>query len=611
MKETTMETIEADVHVAGGGISGVAAALAAARNGARVVLCQDRSVLGGNASSEIRMHIVGAAHSKRGKPLETEAREGGIIEEILLECAVRNPQRSASMLDLILYEKCRAEPNLRLMLNTAVTGATMDGSRIVSVQAARESTEHRFDIIASVFMDCTGDGRLGKEAGARFTTGREASSEYGESHAGEEADSYRLGSSLLFTARDMGKEMRFIPPVWAKRYTEEDLQYRGHSSWEYGYWWVEFGGMLDTIADNESIRDELLAIMMGVWDHIKNSGHHPESANWALDWFGFLPGKRESRRFIGQHLLTQSDLENAVHFEDVVAFGGWPMDTHPPQGIEARDLSPANQPHTHYVYGIPLRAMISANIDNLMFVGRNISATHIAFSSTRVMATCGVMGQGAGTFAALAAREGLPLEEARLSKALVRKTQQQLIRQDAYLPGIEPELRNLASLATVRASSEQPEGRASNVIDGHTRAMHGDRGVREDLAVPGTHRWMSLPLPLDHLPWIELEWAESVSLRELAIVLDTGMHRRLTLTHETHLHKQLEWGPQPETLKSFRVIAYLADAPEEEREIARIEDNYQRQVVIPVEAERVVRLRIEVLSTNGLDHARIFEIRLF
>ncbi|MGG1517879.1 FAD-dependent oxidoreductase [Paenibacillus oryzisoli] len=603
------QQIQADVLVAGGGISGVAAAIAAARNGAKVVLCQDRPVLGGNASSEIRMHIVGAAHSKRGQALATEAREGGLIEEILLECAIRNAQRSAPMFDLILYEKCRAESNLTLMLNTAVTGVQMDGSRIVSVLAERQSTEHTFEIAAQIFIDCTGDGRLGKEAGAQFTTGRESSSQYGESHAGAEADPYRLGSSLLFTSRDMGKPMKFIPPVWAKRFTEEDLKYRSHSSWEYGYWWVEFGGLLDTIADNEHIRDELLAIMMGVWDHIKNSGHHPESANWALDWFGFVPGKRESRRFIGKHLLTQKDLEDAVHFEDVIAYGGWPMDTHPPQGIEAKDTDPCSQPVTNYVYGIPLRALISANVDNLMFAGRNISATHIAFSSTRVMATCGVMGQGAGTFAAMAVQEGVPLEQAWHNQALIGRTQQMLIRQDAFLPGIQGGV-NIASQARVSASSEQPEGPAANVIDGHTRAMHGEKGVRPDRVVPGTHRWMSQSG--DPEPWIELAWEMPVALNEITVVFDTGMHRRLTLTHEDEVLKKFVWGPQPETVKAFRVIAYSADSTDDSgdgQEVMHVQDNYQRQVTQAVALEQVRRLRLEVLETNGLDHARIFEIR--
>lgn len=595
-----------DIFVAGGGMSGVAAALAAARNGAKVILCQDRPVLGGNASSEIRMHIVGAAHSKRGKALETEAREGGIIEEILLENAVRNPQRSASMFDLILYEKCKAEPRLTLMLNTSVTGVRMDGSRIISAIAARESTEHSFEIFAGIFIDCTGDGRLGKEAGALFVTGREAFEQYGESMAGEEADAFRLGSSLLFTARNMGRPMKFIPPVWAKRYSEEDLQYRSHSSWEYGYWWVEFGGLLDTISDNEMIRDELLAIMMGVWDHIKNSGHHPESENWALDWFGFVPGKRESRRFTGKHLLTQRDLEEAVHFEDVIAYGGWPMDTHPPQGIEAKDREPCHQPVTNYVYGIPLRSLISVNVDNLMFAGRNISATHIAFSSTRVMATCAVMGQGAGTFAAMAVKEASSLEELCGNGKFIQNMQQQLIKQDAFLPGIQAD-GNLAGLAAVRASSEQPEGQASHIIDGYTRSIHGVNGVRPDLALPGTHRWMSLPD--DKEPWIELEWEKPVSIREIAVVLDTGMHRRLTLTHEEQLHQQNVWGPQPETLQEFRLVAFLADSPEDRHHVAHIQDNYQRQITCQVQLERVRKLRLEVISTNGLDHARIFEIR--
>ncbi|MHA6480994.1 FAD-dependent oxidoreductase [Paenibacillus sp. strain BS8-2] len=601
-----MERLHVDILVAGGGISGVAAAVAAARNGAKVILCQDRSVLGGNASSEIRMHIVGAAHSKRGSELATEAREGGIIEEILLENAIRNPQRSASMFDLILYEICKTESNLSLMLNTTVTGAQMDANRIVSVRAVRESTEHIFDIFAGIFIDCTGDGRLGKEAGAWFTTGREGKRQYGESHATEEGDAYRLGSSLLFTARDMGKPMAYIPPPWAKRYTEEDLKFRNHDSWEYGYWWVEFGGMMDTIADNERIRDELLAIMLGVWDHIKNSGHHPASSNWALDWFGFLPGKRESRRFVGRHLLTQSDLEEAVDFEDVLAYGGWPMDMHPPQGIEAREMEPCSQPVTNYVYGIPARALASANVDNLMFAGRNISATHIAFSSTRVMATCGVMGQGAGTFAALAICKGLSVSEALANPDFLRATQQTLIKQDAFLPGVKA-ASNAASGATVRASTEQPGGEATQVLDGYTRSMHGPRGVKPGLTEPGAHRWMSRPE--DRSPWIELEWETPVSLHEVMVVLDTGMHRRLTLTYENHLYRQQVWGAQPETLKAFRVIAYCNDNPDLGIEVAHVKDNYKRQLTFPVDLAGVCRLRIDNIETNGLDHARVFEIR--
>jgi hypothetical protein len=594
--------LKTQMLIAGGGVAGVAAALAAARNGAKVVLCQDRPVLGGNASSEIRMHVSGS--SPRGSELRTEGRETGILEEIMLECAVRNPQRSPAMLDLILYDKCRAEPNLTLMLNTTVTGVRMSGNRIVAAYASRESTEERFGIEADWFADCTGDGRLGYEAGALFTTGREAAREYGETAAQTERDDYRLGSSLLFMARDMGRPMPFVAPSWARTFSEEDLKFRSHSSWEYGYWWIEFGGMLDTIKDNETIRDELLGIMLGVWDHIKNSGHHPGSANWALDWFGFLPGKRESRRFVGKHVLTQTDLEEAVDFQDVIAYGGWSMDTHPPSGIEAVDAKPCNQPYTPYMYGIPLRSLVSANIANLMFAGRNMSATHIAFSSTRVMATCSVMGEGLGTFAATAIELGKTLEEAWRDERVVREAQQRLLRQGAYLPGRLLTDRNLADEAKISASSEQELGAVAQVVDRHSRAVSGPRGVRSELTAPGTHRWMSEPA--DKEPWLELCWEQPVNLRRITLVLDTGLHRYLSLTQQDAFHARMVWGPQPETLKEFRL---LAETNGQFREVVHIRDNYRRQLEIGTQLDEVSRIRLAVIATNGLDHARLVEIR--
>lgn len=589
------------ILVAGGGMAGVIAAIAAARNNAKVILCQNRSVLGGNASSEVRMHILGAC--VRGKILETEARETGILEEIMLECAVRNPQFSASMLDLILYEKCRAEPNLTLMLNTTIVGVTVEDNHIRTAYATRESTEDAFAIQADIFIDCTGDGRLGYEAGALFTTGREAQDEFNEDSATQHRDPYRLGSSLLFTARDMGKPMPYIPPTWVKKLSEEDLQFRLHNAWEYGYWWIEFGGIYDTIKDNEMIRDELLAVLLGVWDHIKNSGHHPESENWALDWFGFLPGKRESRRFIGQHTLTQNDIEQATDFEDAVAYGGWSMDTHPPQGIEAANQKPCNQPYTPYIYGIPLRCMISKNIPNLFFAGRNISATHIAFSSTRVMATCSVIGQGIGTFAAVTLASGKGLEHAWQERALIHETQQRLLAQGAFIPGKKADRQDHVQCARVTASSEQEEGKAINVIDGFTRSVHGEKGVRPELTEPGTHRWMSQPG--DEHPWLELAWSEPVPVQQVSLTLDTGLHRHLTLTHQASLQKRMVWEAQPETLKEFIVYAEQEGVL---REIAHVHNNYQRHLTFQLQQAMVPRLRVEVISTNGLDHARIVDI---
>ena len=274
---------------------------------------------------------------------------------------------------------------------------------------------------------------------------------------------------------------------------------------EYGYWWAEWGGELDTIKDNETIRDELLAVILGVWDHIKNGGDHG-AENWALDWFSFLPGKRENRRFIGQYVLRQFDLTSSRKFDDAIAYGGWSIDTHPPEGIDAPHLEPCHQPLTDHIFDIPLRSCVAKNPGNLMFAGRNISASHIAFASTRVMATCAVIGQGVGTAAAYAVtHDRLPSDLTGDADA-VRAIQQRLLRDDVYLIGhTNDDPADLARSAKISVSSEQEEGGAANVISGQTRAVHGEWGAPPDRAIPGTHRWMSDPnagLPA----WLELTW---------------------------------------------------------------------------------------------------------
>ena len=407
-------TQEYDVIVVGGGMAGVCAAIASARHGAKTALIQDRPVLGGNASSEIRMHICGADCSG-GRP---NTRETGILEELRLENQARNPQRSATMWDLIVWEAVTQQPNLDLFLNCQVTqvrstagralasGKPGKPGRIESLRAIQTSTESTLSFEGGIVIDCTGDGRVGYLAGAEYRVGREAQSEFGEPWAPKRADKLRLGSSLLFTARDLGEPVPFVRPAWAHRFrTCEDLPHRGHGgSWEYGYWWIEFGGTLDTIKDNERIRDELLKYLFGVWDHIKNQRDHG-AENWALDWFGFLPGKRESRRLLGDHVLTQGDVEAYTRFDDTVAYGGWPIDIHAYGGI-CDPAPPARFGGLTDIYTLPYRMLYSRNIENLMMAGRDASATHLAHGSTRVMGTCAVMGQAAGTAAAMCAAKG-------------------------------------------------------------------------------------------------------------------------------------------------------------------------------------------------------------
>ena len=633
-------TLECDVLVAGGGIAGVVCSLAAARLGARVVLSQDRPVLGGNASSEIRMHIVGATGLTGGRALETELREGGIIEELRLELAVNNPQRSPSMMDLLLYDKCRREPNLTLRLNTAVVGATVKDGVIQNVQAVNEATETRFNISARVFVDCTGDGRLGVEAGAPYTQGRESSAEYGEKLAPAKGDRQTLDSTLLFQARQHDRPMPFGAPPWARQFRPEDFKLRpfGRPGFdlglEYGYWWVEWGGYLDTIQDSERIRDELLAIVLGVWHHIKHESG-VDASRWALEWVGFLPGKRESRRFVGQHVLCEGDLTSARAFPDAIAYGGWPMDLHPPEGIDAPESSPCAQHPLPFLYDIPLRACVSTGPANLMFAGRNLSASHVAFSSTRVMATCAVIGQGVGTAAALAVRENVPPAELAARPELLRRIQQQLLRDDCYLVGrCNEDPADLVRKANaITASSALPEAGPELVRSGQSRSVQGmilSGGTQaaeqpsEDpaplpqgapirapanRAFPGRHRWMSEPAH-GFPAWLEIRWDQLVPIGEIILILDTGLHRILTLSQAEGYTRKMLWGqPQPETVRDY--ILGL-ETPAGWEELTRVQGNYQRRRAHRLEAPaNATALRVTVTATNGLDHARLCEVRAY
>ncbi len=594
---STARYLKSDVVVAGGGMAGVCAAIAAARHGARVVLIQDRPMLGGNASSEIRMTVSGADVSG-GRP---NARETGILEELRLENAVRNPQRCAQMWDLLLWEWVTREPNITLLLNTSLDGAIMAESpirdapaRIAAVTATRTSTEDRFTIRARIFVDCTGDGRLGAEAGADYVVGREGKAEYGERSAPNVGDRLTLGSSILFQARDYGRPMPFRAPDWIQPISEEDLRHRPHQPFSYGFWWVEWGGELDTIKDNEQIRDALYRIALGVWDHIKNGGNHG-AENWALEWIGLLPGKRESRRFLGDHVLTQQDLEQAVLFPDRVAYGGWPIDTHPPRGIFARDEAPCEQPRLETVYSIPLRSLYSRNIVNLMMAGRNISATHLAFASARVMATCAVEGQAVGTAAAMAVQRDVTPRD--LAAHHIAALQQMLLKDDAYIPHLaNADPTDLSRRAAVRASSEAAGFSASNIIDGVTRNT-----------ADANHLWLSAPdAPLPQ--WVELTLPEPCTLQEVRLTFDTGLTRPLAFTYYEHLQARMIEGPQPETVRDYRIEVANGDAWET---LVEVRGNYQRQRVHAFAPRVVRRVRITVDATNGARQAGIFEVRLY
>ena len=491
----TLVDLECDLLVAGGGPAGVCAALAAARNGAKVVLCQDRSRLGGNSSSARSRCTSSAPTSHTGRP---GWREGGLIEEFRLDDAANNPQRCWELWDLLLYDKLVSEPNVTLLLDTTVYAADVTDGRIARVMARCDKTEHLYRIRAENYADCTGDARLALEAGATIRWGHESRDEFNEPLAWDRPTRETLGSSLLFTARDHGRPMPYTAPSWARKVGPEQLRFRPISSWEYGYWWIEWGGATDTIRDNERIRFELLSIVTGVWDYIKNSGDFPDAANWAMDWVGMVPGKRESRRVEGDHILTQHDLMGLTgEPRDAVAIGGWGLDEHPPGGFDAADQRPFVSIKLPEVYNIPLRSLYSKDLANLFIAGRNASCSHVAFTSTRVMATCAVMGQAAGTAAALCTRHGITPRQLAGDDRRVFELQQTLLRDDQTIKGVRNEdPADLARLASVTASGVYQTSKPENVINGFVRDMEGEMN----------NRWIA-PMSADGA-WIELAWDE-------------------------------------------------------------------------------------------------------
>ncbi len=469
--------------VVGGGIAGMLCAIAAARHGVKVVLMHDRPVLGGNASSEIRMWICGAGSRVRN------LQETGIIEEIMLENMYRNPGRNYAIWDAILYEKVKFEPNITLLLNCTCLAADTADDHIGSVTGFQLTTYTYHIVKAALFADCSGDSIVAQLSGADFMRGKEAYAAFHEEFAPETASSDVMGMSLLLQARETDHVCTYIPPEWAYTYkTDADMNFKPHEVLKKphtNFYWIELGGTQDTIRDTEEIRDELLKIAFGVWDHMKNQGDHG-AANWELEWVGFLPGKRESLRCIGDYVLTQNDVETARCFSDTVAYGGWQIDDHLSGGfyLSGKDGGHLRKRRLVEPYCIPYRCLYSRNIDNLMFAGRNISATHLAFASTRVMATCGIMGQAIGTAAALAC--AYHLTPRAVGEQCMEELQRMLMDDDCFLPHKKRAMPTL----TQRADLSCEWGDCTNLQSGLDRRIWGnDNGYYARLYKPITYRF--------------------------------------------------------------------------------------------------------------------------
>lgn len=459
-----------DLVVVGGGLSGLCCAITAARSGIKVVLVQDRPVLGGNSSSEVRLWILGAT-SHMGNN-NRWAREGGVIDEILIENTYRNPEGNAIIFDTLLLDKVVSEPNITLLLNTAVYHVEKTDDRTIkSVRAFCSQSQNEYELIAPLFCDASGDGIVGFLAGAAFRMGAESKEEFGEKFAPSKEYGELLGHSLYFYSKDTGKPVKFVPPSFALNDISKIPRYRSFNTKEYGcrLWWLEYGGRLDTVHQTEEIKWELWKVVYGVWNYIKNSGEFPDAETLTLEWVGMIPGKRESRRFEGDYMLKQQDIVEQKTFEDAVAFGGWSIDLHPADGVFSEKPG-CNQWHSKGIYQIPYRCLYARNINNLFLAGRIMSATHVAFGSTRVMGTSAYTGQAVGEAAVMCSKKNLT-PKALLSGGFIKELQSKLMAIGHYIPGVDLKDENdLVQHASITASStlllnELPENGELHVLD--------------------------------------------------------------------------------------------------------------------------------------------------
>lgn len=587
------KTITADVVVVGAGMAGICAAVSSARMGNKTVLIQDRPVLGGNASSEIRVTVNGVQSLKNKHIVE---RETGVLEEMLIENWHFNEQESYPVWDHVLYDFVKREKNLELFLNTQAYDVVKDGDKIKSVFARQTTTEMAYTFNADVFIDSSGDGLMAAMAGAEYRIGREGKEEFGESFAPDVPDNWVMGDCIMMVTKDMGRPIKFNPPAYAIPFDAETAfkdKHRKIKQVKEGFWWVEIGSNNDIIGEREEIKHKLLARFYGVWDHIKNSGNFPEAENIALDWIGSVPGRRESRRFMGDYILTQPDMEEYRHFNDTVAYGGWSLDEHCPGGIENL-TEPASYFHSRFtqVYEIPFRCLYSKNVSNLMMAGRNVSVSHMGLSSSRIIATCALMGQAVGTASALCIKHKVTPRQ--LGKKYINELQEQLLRDDSYLPNRPANDKNdKAKQASVIFGSSTISGDVKNLID----------GVGRD-EVDKIHHWQADGLNAE----LQLEWKKNIDLSSVEFKFDTNLQRKMMMHKNPAKNKGQVIGVPPELVKSFTVKARQNGNWET---IAEVTGNRTRLVKVNFNTIKTTAIRVTFKDTYGDPNIKLFEVRCY
>lgn len=441
-----------DVIVAGGGPGGVPAAIAAARMGATVLLLQNRPILGGNSSTEAGITLDGAGVG------HVNAREGGIAEEIR-RIRDRDPESRGDW-TRAMETLTVAEENLTVLYDNHVCDAEMASPVLIkSVTSLDIRTLEKTKYSAKFFIDCTGDAWLGYYAGAKYRFGREAQHEHEESMAPEIADTLTMSGCLKSTEIPFlcksDEPIEYHAPAWVPALPTDDREFGRVINGDGSKlsWWLEIPNEYDDMWDGEESRDALLLVMLGYYDHIKNHWSKKELAqNLKFNFGSVFNARRESRRLIGDYVLTQDDCLSGKHFDDAISYSGWHMDIHHPGGIYSGAEGPMHIARHVPLPTIPYRCLYSKNIDNLFMAGRNISVSHIALGTTRVQNTIATMGQAAGTAAAMCLKLNKTPRD--IYQHHMHALQQLLIKHDQYIPGFQNEDPNDPCLkASVTASS--------------------------------------------------------------------------------------------------------------------------------------------------------------
>lgn len=384
-----------DLVVVGGGIAGISAAVSAARLGCKVALINDRPVLGGNNSSEIRVHLGGRIEAGPYKELGNLQKEFGPTRG-------GNAQPGDYYEDDKKSELVANEKNITLFSNYRAIGVQMDGQKIRSVIAKHIETGQEQSFEAPLFSDCTGDGTIGYLAGADYRMGREARDEFGESTAPEKADKMTMGASVQWYSVDDKKPSPFSTFSYGVEFNDKNSE-----KVMMGEWTWETGMNYDQIRDFERIRDYGLLVVYSNWSYLKNGmKENSQYRNRKLGWVAYVSGKRESRRLMGDYILKEDDIRKHVVHEDGTAASTWTIDLHYPDPANTANFPDQEfksiAKHIEiYPYPIPYRCLYSRNVDNLFMAGRNISVTHVALGTVRVMRTTGMMGEVVGMAASL------------------------------------------------------------------------------------------------------------------------------------------------------------------------------------------------------------------